>query len=35
MGELHPDRDSHAIVVVIMHPSIRLDGIWTVLGHVG
>jgi len=33
MGELHPD--SHAIVVVIVHPSIRLDGIWTVLGHVG
>jgi len=35
MGELAPGRDSHAIVVVIMHPSIRLDGIWTVLGHVG
>ena len=35
MGELAPGRDSHAVVVVIVRPSIRLDRIWTVLGHMG
>jgi len=35
MGELDPGRDSHAIVVVIIRPSIRLDRIWAVLSHAG